>query len=207
MGYNKINYLVCTNPHADHIGGMIKIIRDLDIEKIYMPKVLHTTNVYRNLLLTIRQKKLKVHTAKSGITILKNDHLDITIIAPVNSFYENLNNYSAVIKITYGTNSFLFMGDAQTLSENEITADIKADVLKVGHHGSDTATSESFLQRVSPKYAIISVGKDNEYGHPSSTTLNKLKNIGATVWRTDQDGTITVKSDGINITVYKNLSL
>lgn len=131
--------------------------------------------------------------------------LKAVLVAPVGSGYNDLNQYSAVIKLSYDNTSFLFMGDAGAQSEKEITADVRADVLKVGHHGSDTASTEAFLKRVSPRYAVIEVGKDNSYGHPAESTLKKLRRIGAEIYRTDEDGTIKIQSDGNNITVEEHV--
>jgi competence protein ComEC len=206
LGHNKIDYLIATHPHSDHIGGMATVVNGLDIGRIYMPKVSQNTKVYENLLAAIKNKNLTVNTAKSGINILKSGSLNIDMIAPCSTSYKDLNQYSAVIKITYGDNKFLFMGDAGTVSEAQITADVKADVLKVGHHGSNTATSNSFLQKVSPKFAVIEVGKKNSYGHPTASTLAKLQKIGTQIFRTDQSGTIIFTSDGKTITVDKKAS-
>jgi len=206
LGYTKLDYVIGTHPHEDHIGGMDDVIKSFSIGKIYMPKATTTTQTYEDVLTTIQNKKLKISTAKSGVNIIKNTNLTADIIAPVKDSYQDLNNYSAVVKIAYGTTSFLFMGDAETESENQITANIKADVLKVGHHGSNSSTSTTFLKKVSPKYAVISVGKGNSYGHPADTTIAALKTAGATVYRTDLDGTIIVQSDGKNITVNKKAS-
>ena len=134
------------------------------------------------------------------------DNLNVEILAPVNDTYDELNNYSAVVKVTYGNNSFLFMGDAETLSENEITADLEADMLKVGHHGSDTSTSKEFLSKVKPTYAVISVGKDNSYGHPSNDVLALLDEFDVNVFRTDKQGTIVAQSDGNMILINKEPS-
>lgn len=206
LGHSKIDYLIATHPHSDHIGGMTTVVNSLDIGKIYMPKVAQTTKVYENLLTSISSKGLKVNTAKSGINLLKAGKINIDMIAPCASSYQDLNQYSAVIMITYGDNRFLFMGDAGNVSEAQITANVKADVIKVGHHGSNTASSESFLKKVSPKYAVIEVGKGNSYGHPTSATLTKLQNIGAQIYRTDKDGTIVFTSDGKGITINKKAS-
>lgn len=200
-GYAKIDYVVATHPHDDHIGGLPKIIRDFDISFIYMPKVSNNTISFENLLKEIKQKDYQIDSAKAGVNILKEENLSIDIIAPVNSSYEDLNNYSAVIRLDYGTTSFLFMGDAEKLSENQIKADIDVDVLKVGHHGSDYSSSPSFIQKVSPEYAVISVGKGNDYGHPASKTLDTLIANNATTYRTDELGTIVFESDGSKITV------
>jgi len=130
--------------------------------------------------------------------------LKIDIIAPVDHYYVSTNNYSAVVKITYNDKSFLFMGDAENLSENEITANVKADVIKIGHHGSSTSTSNEFLSKVSPDYAIISVGKNNDYGHPHEEIMNLLNKLNIKVYRTDLSGTIIIKSDGHNINIEES---
>ena len=202
-GYDTIDYLVATHPHADHIGGMAYVVKNLSIQSVYMPKAGTTTRTYENLLKTIQEQGLSVHTAKAGVSILDTGDLKADILAPNKDSYEDLNNDSAVIKITYGTRSFLFMGDAETLSENEITADVKADVLKVGHHGSTSSTGRAFLAKVDPAYAVISVGADNDYGHPAEETLEKLSAVGASIYRTDRDGTVVFTTDGTTISVNK----
>ena len=206
LGYSKIDYLVATHPHADHIGGMTKVIQSFSIGAIYMPNATTTTQTYIDLLTVIKNAGLTITTAKAGVSIFNSNGVSVNIIAPNSASYDDLNNYSAVVKITYNSNSFLFMGDAEELSENEITADVNADVLKVGHHGSTSSTGQTFLNKVSPKYAVISVGADNDYGHPAQITLDKLSSAGATIYRTDKDGTIVFKSDGTNITVDKSPS-
>lgn len=194
----KLDYVIGTHPHSDHIGGFSPIINDFDIGKLYMPKVSHTTKTYLDLLDTIENKGLTVNTAKKGVTILNEDGVEITILSPVQELYNDLNNYSAVIKLKYDETSFLFMGDAEQLIEEELLGDIKADVLKVGHHGSDTSTSEQFLKAVSPEYAVICVGI-NQYGQPSSDILNRLKAYNIKVYRTDKNGNIIISSNGKEI--------
>lgn len=206
LGHSKIDYLIATHPHADHIGGMAEVVKNLDIGKIYMPKASTNTQTFEDLLTAIQNKGLKINTAKSGVNMFKNGTLNADIIAPVNITGDDLNQYSAVIMLTYGDNKFLFTGDAGNESEGQITSDVKADVLKVGHHGSDTSTSQTFLNKVSPKYAVIEVGKDNSYGHPTAAALAKLEKIGATIYRTDKDGTIIFTSDAKTITVNKKSS-
>ena len=206
LGHNKVDYLIATHPHADHIGGMTTVVNGLDIGKIYMPKASSNTQTFEDLLTAIQKKGLKINTAKAGVNLFKAGTLNADIIAPVNITGDDLNQYSAVIMLTYGDNKFLFTGDAGNESEGQITSDIKADVLKVGHHGSDTSTSQAFLNKVSPKYAVIEVGKDNSYGHPTAATLAKLEKIGATIYRTDKDGTIIFTSDAKTITVNKKSS-
>ena len=206
LNYDTINYVVGTHPHEDHIGGLDTVIDTFIIENIYMPKVLHNTTTFEDVLFAIQNKGLKVNTAKAGVNILNIDNLNIDIIAPVNEEYSNLNDYSAVIKITYKDNSFLFMGDAELASESEITADVKSDVLKIGHHGSNTSTSREFLTKVKPTYAVLSVGKDNSYGHPSDEVLALLDEFDIAVFRTDEHGTIIAQSDGDTVYINKEPS-
>lgn len=203
-GYSEIDYLIATHPHSDHIGGMPQVVENLDIGKIYMPKVSHTTIVYDNLLTAIDNKGLKINAATAGINIINQGNLRVDILAPVSDSYSDLNNYSAVIKIVYGDSSFLFMGDAEKLSEVQISTDLDADVLKVGHHGSDYSSGQAFLNLVSPDYSIISVGEGNQYDHPSSETIIALLGLDSKVYRTDLDGTIVFVSNGTRITVSKS---
>lgn len=202
-GYSRIDYLIATHPHSDHIGGMETVVKAFEIGAVYMPQVSEaltpTFSFYRNLLTAIQAKGLTIHTAKAGVS-LPTVGVRAEFVAPNSENYDDLNQFSAVLLLTFGSNRFLFMGDAGTASESEITADVKADVLKVGHHGSSDASGAWFLQRVQPKYAVIEVGKDNDYGHPAQSTLNRLKKIGAEIFRTDQLGTITFVSDGTDIT-------
>ena len=210
LGHNKIDYIICTHPHSDHIGGMTDVVNSFDIGNIYMPRTSDsdtpTTKVYTNLLAAIKSKNVPVHTAKVGVGIIDSGSLSAKLIAPCGTDYHDLNQYSAVLMLQYGQNKFLFMGDAGNVSEAEITANVKADVLKVGHHGSKTATGSEFLSKVSPKYAVIEVGKGNSYGHPTAQTLNRLQAIGAAIYRTDQCGTIIFTSDSNTITVDKKAS-
>lgn len=198
-GVSKIDFLVATHPHADHIGGMKQIVESFEIDKIYMPKASANTKTFENLLLAIKEKGKTITTAKGGVSILTENGLDIRFVAPMNDKYDDLNNYSAVIKLTYGATSFLFTGDAEKLSENEISADIKCDVLKVAHHGSSSSSSEEFLLKASPEYAVISCGEGNEYGHPHSEVMSLLEKHGIKIFRTDIQGTIEAVSDGENI--------
>lgn len=204
QGYEKIDYLVATHPHADHIGGMKAVVESLDIDTVYMPKASTTTKTYKNLLQAIKDKGLKINTAKAGVTIAQSENLKISILAPNSDSYDDLNNYSAVIKITCGNRAFLFMGDAENQSENEITADVSADVLKAGHHGSSSSTSQEFLARVNPSAAVISCGKDNSYGHPHRETMENLQQAGTEIYRTDTMGTIIAVTDGESLDITGN---
>lgn len=199
-GYKKIDYLVATHPHADHIGGMRAVVEAFDIGEIYMPKVSRNTLTYERLLLSIASKNLRIKAATAGMSICEG----VDIIAPNSEKYEDLNNYSIVIKITHGNRKFLFMGDAEALSENEIMSagfDVSADVVKVGHHGSGTSSTESFIKATGAKYAVFSVGEGNSYNHPHSFVVERWQNAGAGIYRTDLSGNISVTSDGVNINI------
>lgn len=200
LGITKIDYVIGTHPHTDHIGGLEEVINTFDIGSIYMPRASSTSKTYEDLLTTISSKGLKVKTAKSGVVVLDEDNLKLEFIAPNSDSYSELNNYSAVLKLTYLDNTFLFMGDAETLSEDEITNEIKADVIKVGHHGSDSSSSLEFVKKVSPEYAIIMVGVGNSYNHPYQSIIDRYESVGAKVLRTDLDGNIVCDSDGKKVT-------
>ena len=200
LGIKKIDYVVGTHPHTDHIGGLEEVINTFDVGAIYMPKVSSNSKTFEDLLTTISNKGLKVKTAKSGVVVLSEDNLKLEFIAPNSDNYSNLNNYSAVLKLTYLDNTFLFMGDAETLSEDEITSEIKANVIKVGHHGSDSSSSVEFVKKVSPEYAIIMVGEGNSYNHPYQSIIDRYESVGAKVLRTDLDGNIVCDSDGVDVT-------
>lgn len=201
LNYQKIDYVIGTHPHTDHIGGLKNIINTFEIGKIYMPKVVSTTKTYESLLMAIKDKNLKINTAKAGTSIIDTDALKINILAPNNSTYTELNNYSVVTKITYGTTKFLFMGDAEKLSENEIKENVTADVIKIGHHGSNTSSSIDFIKKVNAKYGIISVGLNNKYNLPKEETITNWENSGTKIYLTSTNGTIRASSDGINIKI------
>lgn len=208
LGISKLDFVIATHPHADHIGGMADVINAFDIGRIIMPKVEHTTRTFENLLLTIRNKGLKITAPVPG-TEYRLGNTSFTILAPNSSSYKNLNDYSVVVRLTYGSTSFLFTGDAEQTSEKEILAkgyNIKSDVLKVGHHGSKTSTTTRFLDAVSPRYAVICVGANNQYGHPAPETLSKLAERGIKVYRIDEAGTIIATSDGKSISFNKQPS-
>lgn len=203
-GTQKIDYLIATHPHADHIGSMQQVVDRFEIGEIYMPRVSHNSKTYEKLLLAIQNKGLTIHTARAGVTIEVEPNITLAFIAPCSKSYEDKNNYSAVVRLLYDNTAFLFTGDAEVLSEQEMInsgTPLSADVLKVGHHGSKSSTDAIFLQAVQPQYAVISVGADNSYSHPHQVTLKKLAEIGATIFRTDINGTITAVSDGKNIQI------
>lgn len=189
-GISKLDYVIGTHPHEDHVGGLDDVINNIDIEKIYLPKIQTNTKTYEDILKAIQNKNKKINSLK------KNDKLkigDAEIEVMTDSILDknNLNLSSNIIKLEFNGTSFLFTGDAETENEKTIRW-AQADILKVGHHGSTTSTSLNFLKQIRPKYAIISVGKDNDYGHPHEKILERLKSIGAEIFRTDECGTIEI---------------
>ena len=201
-GIKKIDVLVATHPHSDHIGSMKRVIENYEIGSIYMPKAEHTTKTYSNLLLAIKDKGLKINTAKGGATktIPFDNDIVVSIFSPMAEKYDNLNNYSIVLKITYGKNSILLTGDIEREIEKDILKKIpndllKSDVLKVAHHGSTTSSTPDFLKAVAPTYAFISLGTDNSYGHPHDKIVKRLNDLDIKFYQTNLNGYLAFFSD------------
>lgn len=207
LGIKRVDYAIGTHPHEDHIGGMDVVIKSFDIGEVYLPKVGHTSKTYEDLLLAIKDKGLKVTEAKGGVQLDLGEKVSGVFVAPNSTNYESMNNYSAVLKITYGETKFIFTGDAELKSEEEMLLQsrtpLNADVLKVGHHGSVTSTGQQFLDAVSPKIAVISVGENNDYGHPHQEIIERLEKNNVQVFRTDMQGTIIAVSNGKEINLNK----
>ena len=198
QGVKGLSAIVATHPHEDHIGGLDTIIHSFPPKQVYMSNGTSATKTFEDFIAAVNASGAKKIKAKAGVK-LDVPGLSGLFLAPNNEQYEDLNNYSAVLKITFGKVSFLLTGDAEDVSEAEMLKsgqDLQSTVLKVGHHGSTSSTTSAFLKAVSPKYAVISVGVDNDYGHPAQGTLNKLADAGIQVYRTDQSGTIVATSDG-----------
>lgn len=207
QGVTTIDYLVGTHPHEDHIGGLDDVIYAFNIGKIYMPYKTATTQTYYDVLTAIDSKNLTITTATAGLkmfdTVVGTSILKADILSPIRQSYSNTNDNSVVIKLAYGATSYLMMGDAETLVENELLSanvNLKADVLKVGHHGSHSSTSQAFLDAVQPKIGVISAGLNNSYGHPHTEVVDRLIANNIDVYRTDLQGTIVTTSDGQTVT-------
>ncbi|MDQ0344379.1 beta-lactamase superfamily II metal-dependent hydrolase [Lederbergia wuyishanensis] len=201
-----INYLIATHPDADHIGGLDEVINAFKIVNIYAPKVSHTTQAYKDFLNAVKKKNYKITTAKSGVKLpVKDKSVTASFLAPVKDYStSDLNNWSAVLHVKYNKNTFLFTGDIESKGEKDLISKkllSKVDVLKISHHGAKEASTSEFLNIVKPKYAMISVGKGNQYKHPTPETLKRLSAIKANIYRTDVSGTITATSDGNTIKI------
>lgn len=193
LGIKKIDYLVGTHPHEDHIGGLDNVIKNFDIGTIYMPNVVATTKTYEEVIDAISAKKLKVTSPKTGDKFnVGNAECEVMSIRNDKDDY---NNCSIVIKMDFNNVSYLFTGDAEESVESSRNWP-HIDVLKVGHHGSNTSSSKNFLEQIKPEVALISVGQGNTYGHPTQATLKRLSNIGAKIYRTDENGTILLIEKG-----------
>ena len=201
IGYHKLDYVVATHPHEDHIGSMPYIVRNFEIGSIYMPDVTANTATFESLLKAVKAKGLRVKNGRTGVHIIKDGELTADIIAPDKPDESNLNNSSIVLLLTFGNVSYLLTGDAETKELNAIRADMHATVLKAGHHGSKTSTTQTLLKKISPSVTVISCGKNNDYGHPHAEVLKMLKSVNSSVYRTDRDQTVIVATDGSSLTV------
>lgn len=206
-GTEKLKYAVGTHPHSDHIGGMDTVMEEIPAHTFICPEIDYDTKTWNDVLDVVKENDTEIIYAQRGNSYSLGD-ATFTILSPdKRGIYSDLNNYSVVIKAEYGSSSFLFTGDAENIVEDEMIengCNLKSDVLKVGHHGSDSSTTDNFLKKVNPDFAVISCGKDNKYNHPHKETVDKLNSFGVTVYRTDEEGTIVAQSDGKSITFGEN---
>ena len=199
----KLDYVIGTHPDSDHIGGLDVILYKFDWDRVMMPNLEKDTKTYEEVIQVIQGKNQKVTHPTAG-EVYALGEAEFTIVCPQGSDYgDNSNNYSIGLRLKFGENHFLFTGDAEEESEQEMLASgmaLSADVFKAAHHGSDTANTEEFLKAVNPQAVVISCGEGNSYGHPRATVMNELRQMGVDIYRTDEQGTIVAYSDGKKIT-------
>lgn len=204
LNIGKLDYVIATHPHEDHIGGLEYIIDTIPVENIIMPNAVHNTRTFEGLLDSIERNGLEITQAVSGDRY-KLGLSEFLIIGPNSKEYGNLNNYSVSMKLDYKNTSFMFTGDAEKLAELEMVEKysnyLSSDVLKVGHHGSNTSTSDEFLEAVNPNLAVISVGKDNKYNHPNTEVIESLNKKNIKIYDTANQGDIILYTDGEHIEI------
>ncbi|MBP2024071.1 competence protein ComEC [Clostridium punense] len=195
----KIDYVIATHPHEDHIGAMDDILKNFEIEAFYAPKVTSSAKDFTNLVKELANQNKKISILKSGMHIKIYSDINLEVLSPKKDTYENINNYSPVMQLNFNEINFLFTGDSEKVIEEELLLNhinLSSQVIKVGHHGSKTSTSVDFLNKVNPMYAVISCGLGNDYGHPDSNVIKLLKEKDIKIFRTDKDGNILLYSDG-----------
>ena len=211
MNVDKLDYIIATHQHSDHIGGIPEVLEEYECDNIIMPRLTKaqtpTNSTYTAFLKAIEASEAKVIAAKPG-AVYAVGGAQFEILGPVTDDAEDITSMSAVTKVTYGENSFLITGDAGTDEEKEIIengADLDCDVLRAGHHGSYTSSGKEFLNAVTPEICVISCGENNDYGHPHDAALKRIKKHTEEIYRTDVCGSIVMTSDGENIDIsYEN---
>lgn len=203
----RIDYLIATHPHSDHIGSLPIVIENYDIGTVIAPnlpsELIPASTCYIDFLQALKDKKLSITSAKCGDEYTLDGGTLLQILGPV-EFDNELNNASVICRILHGENSFLFTGDAEKSAEDallESGAYLDSDVLKVGHHGSPYSSCEEFLQAVTPEIAVIGVGADNDYGHPGDDVIERIEVHTGRIYRTDFHGTVVIGSDGTQLTI------
>lgn len=207
LGIKQIDYLVITHPHDDHMSNASEIIENYDVKNILMPKISADNQVdspiYSTLINTIAKYDVNPLSVTSGDNF-QLGNASVQVVAPIKQ-NKNLNNMSLVLKISYGETAFLFQGDVEKTVENDVLSndiDISADVIKIGHHGSNTSTGEKYLENVGPDYAVVSCGPDNNFKHPNKQTIDTLDSKNIKTFITAYHGNIIMTSDGKNIDVF-----
>lgn len=208
IGIEKIDILIGTHPHEDHMGGMAEVINSFEIGVLYTSDFDDediTTVYYMKFLEAVESKNVKWETKKAKDKFNFGE-AEVTVLAPSKDKYDNTNNYSLALMVSFGETDIMLTGDAEKLIENEILElnyNIECEILKAGHHGSDTSNTNNFLKKVNPSYVIISAGLDNSYNHPIKSVMERFKSMGIEVYRTDEAGDIVMTTDGKDIQFNK----
>lgn len=206
FGVDQIDLMVNTHPHGDHLGGLPTVLNNIPTDKIWCADSTYDTYLYKSFTQLVAQKNFNISHPEPG-TVFAENGLTITVLGPVNSAdtYTDLNDTSLVLMVQYGQRKFLFTGDMEAFAEKQLVdagMSLKADVLKVGHHGSYSSTSQVFLDKVDPEYGVISCGRNNEYGHPHDAPMNRLNKAEVELYRTDLMGSVVLVTDGDTIAFF-----
>lgn len=205
---DKLDYIIATHYDSDHLNGVVAALDNYDTDVVIAPDYKAESKIYKSFTSILKKKGIKITYPETG-TKYKIGDAEFTILAPNDTHYDDANDYSVAIKLVNGNNSFILTGDAEIESEYEMLETgigLSCDVYLAGHHGSKYSSSQAFLQALEPDSVVISVGKDNRYGHPSDETMARLDAAGCNIYRTDQLGDIVASSDGKNITFNVNKS-
>lgn len=204
-GIQQLDVVIATHPDEDHIGSMSDVIKKFEIGDFYMPNKIHNTLTFEHMVTLLQKERIAVHEALAGDAIPFAENAELLVFSPEQKDYPNNNAYSIVCQLTYGKTSFLFTGDSEAINEyamiKSFGEQLKSNVIKLSHHGSDSANSPDFLKTVQPIAAVVSCGYNNQYKHPHAAVLRTLKNLGIPLYRTDLQGTIIFFSDGQTIDV------
>lgn len=209
LGVQRLDYVIASHPHEDHIGGMAKILAAFPVGTVIMPElpvnVIPITFCYEQMLAAIESNDIRAVYAVPGREYDVGAGAVLKLLSPLHNDYNGLNNFSVACRLSHGENSFLFTGDIERASESDILnsrAEVASTVLKVAHHGSTSSSTPAFIKKVSPRYAVIEAGLDNSYGHPTETVLERLADVGAEVYCTKDYGDIVFVSDGTSLSIH-----
>jgi beta-lactamase superfamily II metal-dependent hydrolase len=200
-GITTLDYLIATHPHEDHIGGMVPVLDNFKVNNVVLTEAPGTSKAYESFLEFVEDQNIPVTFPQPG-DVISAGLIELNVIAPLSDYSDDLNNASLVLRMLFGDTAFLFTGDAERPSEQDMLdagSTVHANILKIGHHGSSTATTPEFLDAVNPAVAVISCGSVNSYGHPHEEVLSLLTERDIQILRTDENGTIILSTDGTQV--------